>query len=184
MLERVGDQRYVVLAPTAAAVADLDFVAEVRPYRPGDTADPNNLVLPGGPIPGARPVRYEVLAHRPADLPGIREWLARRGWPEDGVGRRKVRFRCAFGDPGLLELVDRQDVAAVDLYVPPTLLNDHTEHVVDLRLTPPARLGCRATRGVGSYERIGMVARRPLLFLEASLATAASASSHESSCLT
>ncbi|EPH41046.1 S8 family serine peptidase [Streptomyces aurantiacus] len=138
VLERVADHTYVVRLPggRAAEVAALDFVRDLRPYRVSDTADPGNVVSSGGPPPGALPVRYEVLAHRSRDLPEIRAWLSRKGWPEDGAGRRKVRFRCRFGEPGLVELARRQDVAAVDLYVPPTLLNDHAQHIVGLRAAP------------------------------------------------
>jgi hypothetical protein len=163
VLERVGDQRYVVLLPTgeAGAAAALDFVAEVRPYRPGDTADANNVVLPGGPMPGARPVSYEVLAHRAADLPAIRAWLAARDWPEDGAGRRKVRFRCPFGDPGLLELVDRQDVAAVDLHVPPALLNDHAQRIAGLRPAVPELAGLTGAGQLVGVADTGVDERHP-----------------------
>ncbi|MBB5956841.1 hypothetical protein FHS29_003434 [Saccharothrix tamanrassetensis] len=159
VLERVAVDGYVVRTPGggSGSLAALDFVLDVRPYRLSDTADAGNVVSPGGPPPGALPVHYEVLAHRARDLPEIRAWLARRGWPEDGTGRRKVRFRCRFGDPGLLELARRQDVAAVDLHVPPTLLNDHAQQIVGLRPTTGVRSahGPHPTADVGTTSGSG-----------------------------
>ncbi|MEU8234377.1 S8 family serine peptidase [Actinoplanes sp. NPDC048967] len=163
VLERVADQLYVTRIPggRGAAVAALEFVLDVRPYRLSDTADAGNVVSPGGQLPGARPVRYEVLAHRAPDLPAIRAWLARQGWPEDGAGRRKVRFRCRFGDPALVELARRQDVAAVDLYVAPELANDHAQRIVGLRATVPALAGLTGRGQVVAIADTGVDSRHP-----------------------
>jgi subtilisin family serine protease len=104
-------------------------------------------------------VRYEVLAHRPADLPAIRAWLAGQGWPEDGAGRRKVRFRCPFGDPRLLDLARRQDVAAVDLYLAPGLFNDHAQRIAGLRA--PALAGLTGRGQLVGVADTGVDERHP-----------------------
>lgn len=150
-LERVSADRYVVWVPRGrrADVSGLGFVADVRPYEVRDTVDLANVVSPGGPPPsGAAPVLYEVLAHRPEDVAVVRDWLAGQGWPEEGLGRRKIRFRCRFGDPALLELARRPEVAALDLYVPPEPLNDHAQSIVGLR-PPDGENGLLGLTGLG-----------------------------------
>lgn len=136
VLERVGADRYLVrLAPGAEGRLEaMDFVAGSEPYDLADTVDAANVLSPfGPPPPGARPVQYEVRVHRAEDLPAVRAWVEGRGWPVEGESRRKVRFRCRFGERDLVALARREDVAALDRYEPPEISNDHAQRIVGLR---------------------------------------------------
>jgi subtilisin family serine protease len=140
------------------AVRLLDFVHSARLYGVGQTPvlsrPPTDLPQgdPGSGLEaatGARPRRiYDVVLHRPADThpedrDAVLAWLRDHGVPVTGTARRKIRVELDSAmEPDLRAL---HEVALLDEYAEPQLLNDHARRILGVDPVAPGAPGIPQT---------------------------------------
>jgi subtilisin family serine protease len=106
-------------------VTALSFVSGVRLYRAEDTG-PVALMRAGAPVPPSGPamITYDVRLHQQEDLLRVVQWLKAHGVSIAGAQGRKIRLYLLGDSPLGDELAALSEVASMEEYVPPKLLND------------------------------------------------------------
>jgi serine protease AprX len=124
------------------AVAALSFVSGVRLYGPEDTG-PVSLIRAQAPAPApgaAAMITYDVRLHQEEDLDGVLQWLKAHGVSVAGSKGRKIRLYLLGDSPLTDELAALPEVASMEEYVPPKLLNNVARMLLGIdRQSGPSR---------------------------------------------
>ena len=105
-------------------IAALSFVSGVRLYGAEDTG-PVALMRANAPVSGGPAmITYDVRLHQEEDLGAVLQWLKTHGVSTAGAQGRKIRLYLLGDSPLADELAALPEVASMEEYVPPRLLND------------------------------------------------------------
>jgi serine protease AprX len=106
-------------------IVALPFVSGVRLYGAEDTG-PVALMRANAPLPAGGPamIAYDVRLHQEEDLGAVLQWLKTHGVSTAGAQGRKIRLYLLSDSPLADELAALPEVASVEEYVPPRLLNN------------------------------------------------------------
>ncbi|MCE7979987.1 MAG: flagellar hook-length control protein FliK [Caldilinea sp. CFX5] len=150
LLEYVPHNHYTarLTVEQVAAINALDFVVAVKPYTPQDAVptlvtksvrapdqDQAALGLPAlhrqsagrdvhAPDQDQAALRLDIRLHQPDDLAKTRRWLEEQGVNIAGSSRRKIRIALPADSLLLPEIAALPEVAAIEEYIPPKLLNE------------------------------------------------------------
>jgi len=143
LIEHQGDFRYTARLQLASVpgVAELSFVAGLRPYGTSDTVHPAQLATEAfvagpaaaaeGMAPPAPPL--ELLVHRPEDLDRVLGWLEEHHAEVQLHTDRKVRFVPPAAAPELVRaLAALPEVATLYAFERPTPTNDRARVLLGL----------------------------------------------------
>jgi len=156
MLERLDHSTLTARIGIAdvPAVRALPFVADLRLFSAKDTVHEAQLaahVAP--PTAGAELVTLDAYLHPGAAPDAVVTWLGDRHLSVAGTGRRKVRFFALRGDPLLVELGRRPEVAAIEEFIPPTFSNDRARVLLGIDSDGPDGGGISET-GAGQVVAV------------------------------
>jgi serine protease AprX len=133
------------------AVAEIDFVASVRPYTVFDTLHPAQLGLTD-----ERPASlvFEAIVHPGFDAGEAAARIAAQDLEIVAVTSRSVRFRADVSGPALPAVARLPDVATVADFREPTAANDHARALAGVE--PPAASNAHVLPWTGAGQVVGI----------------------------
>ncbi|MEV0297635.1 S8 family serine peptidase [Nocardia sp. NPDC050710] len=122
LLERIGRMSATMRVPpgSVSALDDLPGVLGHRLYTATDTLHAALIAPPSA----LESITFDALAHEPADVEVIEQWLSQRGVLVVAKSVRKVRFAAIRNDTRIAQLAALPEVRQIDEYLEPELSND------------------------------------------------------------
>jgi serine protease AprX len=123
------------------ALQQLSFIKNVTFYSSGDTGI--NVVsrdIPGKQDEGVekKMLTFDILLHRPDDLPNITMWLNEKNIPVAGASGKKIRVYLLEDSPLQEEIAKNTAVQSFDEYIAPRFHNDMARTIIGLNTFTPA----------------------------------------------
>ena len=157
VLERVGINDFTARIDLARVptVRALGFVRDLRLFGATDTMHPAQLAGRVTPTRDTEELAvFEAYLHPGATPVAVESWLREQRIDVVGTGARKIRFAALRSSTVLGQLARLPDVAAVEEFVAPRLLNDHARRLLSIDRDGTGGTGSVAQTGKGQVVAV------------------------------